>query len=588
MLRSLYDYAVTHGLAAAPGFVPKTVKAYIDLSSKAKDYVDVFLGDEEPVACPDIGSLANGTDKSNVLVEKRSLVLPEEESAKSRFFRNALRSAAEAEPVLKLCVDALEREETCKRLQTLLTENRIKPSDRISFRVDGKRLVELPSVSAWWQDYRRQFRDQGEGGKSLCLITGRPTIPMSTTPSVTGLRSVGGHASGDALICFDKNAFCSYGLKQGANAPVSEEAYAGVKAALDELLRDAPVLAGMKFVHWYDGEVSQEEDPIWNCGDFGDFPLPGAEEEEEQDPDEREAAEQAARINADRLVNSPLTGERDVRLGDTVYHILLLSGVGGRVMIRRYEQGKYLELQKNLDKWNRDLALVGRDGNQLLPSCKLTARLLRLLKPLKTDSRPFERLSKELAGVTPAILQAILTGGPLPDSVAVRSLQSIRALMYTEEDGNRLFSEIGRCCQWLKVWLIRNQKKGDTIMSGYDPNIQSNAYHCGAILAIYERIQAAANPNVNVTVVQRYYGAAIQTPALVIGRLSSLSQHHLRDIERQGRGLRIYFADKLSGEYAAIDGKIPAVLSLSEQAEFALGYYQMTALLNQKKNNKED
>ena len=55
-------------------------------------------------------------------------------------------------------------------------------------------------------------------------------------------------AQGDALICFDKDAFCSYGLKQAANAPVSEEAFAGVKAALDELLKGAPVLAGMKFV----------------------------------------------------------------------------------------------------------------------------------------------------------------------------------------------------------------------------------------------------------------------------------------------------------------------------------------------------
>lgn len=87
-----------------------------------------------------------------------------------------------------------------------------------------------------------------EKDKAPCPITGRPTIPTATVPPISGLSVVGGHAQGDALICFDKDAFCSYGLKQAANAPVSEEAFAGVKAALDELLKGAPVLAGMKFV----------------------------------------------------------------------------------------------------------------------------------------------------------------------------------------------------------------------------------------------------------------------------------------------------------------------------------------------------
>jgi CRISPR-associated protein Csd1 len=52
---------------------------------------------------------------------------------------------------------------------------------------------------------------------------------------VPGLFSVGGHASGDALICFDKNAFCSYDLEKAANAPVSEEAVTAVNAALTDL-----------------------------------------------------------------------------------------------------------------------------------------------------------------------------------------------------------------------------------------------------------------------------------------------------------------------------------------------------------------
>ena len=110
MLKALYDYGVRRQLALPPGFAGKTMKAYISLS-ESDDHVSVYLGGDEPVPCPDIGSLANGKDKSNVLAEKRSVVIPEEPGSKSTFFLEALRSAAEEEPLLKVCVRALETPE---------------------------------------------------------------------------------------------------------------------------------------------------------------------------------------------------------------------------------------------------------------------------------------------------------------------------------------------------------------------------------------------------------------------------------------------------------------------------------------------
>ena len=575
MLKSLYDYALRHELALPAGCVNNTVKAYLSLSAYS-DYVGVIMGDAEPVPCPDIGSKSKGPEKSNVIVEKRSVVLPEEPSAKSAFFLAALRDAAEAVPECAVCVAALENAETREKLRQELDRNKVKPTDRISFAVDGLPIVRNDALLAWWETYRKQFAKQDAANQTRCLITGEPTVPLATTPSIQGLRAVGGHSSGDALICFDKAAFTSYGLKQGANAPVSEETFSAVKAALDSLLKSAPILAGMKFVHWYDADIQPEDDPIRTSSDFGDWDLG---DDEEETPAERQRKERAENDKATQLVNSVRSGERDVVLGKVRYHILLLSGVGGRVMVRRYEQGDYKQLQTALARWNSDLALTNASGTQLLPGCKLTARLLRLLKYQKSDSKPFERLSKELSGVTPTILQSILTGAPLPDSVAVRSLQAIRSQMLSdEEDSGRLLYGLGLSCQWLKAWLIRNQNKGDVMMSAYNPENHSPAYQCGAILAIYEKIQSAAYPDVNVSVVQRYYASAIQTPALVIGRLSQLSVHHLREVEKNhGKGLRNHFAKMLADAYAAIDGAIPTTLTLPEQAEFALGYYQMQA-----------
>lgn len=56
-----------------------------------------------------------------------------------------------------------------------------------------------------------------------------------------------------------------------------------MKAALDDLLKDAPILAGMKFVHWFDREIPQEDDPLYTV-DFG-YDLPEDETDEEAEPE---------------------------------------------------------------------------------------------------------------------------------------------------------------------------------------------------------------------------------------------------------------------------------------------------------------
>ena len=273
MLKALYDYGLRRLLTLPPGFIEKTVKAYISLSED-NDRVSIYLGDDELLPCPDMGSLAQGKDKCNVLVEKRSIVIPDapadgaKPAAKSAFFLETLRDASEEEPLLKTCVRALETPEIMEAIRAELDRMKIKPGDRVSFRVNGNPMVESENIRRWWREYRKRFAKGDASPTELCLITGEPTVPMMTTTPIQGLRVVGGHASGDALICFDKAAFCSYNQKKAVNAPVSEEAFGVVKSALDDLLKDAPILAGMKFVHWFDREIAQEEAPFCTL-DFG-------------------------------------------------------------------------------------------------------------------------------------------------------------------------------------------------------------------------------------------------------------------------------------------------------------------------------
>jgi CRISPR-associated protein Csd1 len=581
MLKALYDYSVNHHLTLPPGFVTKTVKAYIQIDTQS-DYVGVFLNDDEPIPCPDIGSAAQGSAKCNVLVEKRSVVLPEQPFAKSTFFLEALRAASVGVPELALCVKFLETPEAIASIQSELNRNKIKPSDRISFMVDGIPVVKLSGVQEWWQDFRKQFQATNADEMTRCLITGELIVPVATTAKIQGLRVVGGHSSGDALICFDKPAFQSYDLKKAANAPVSEEAFSAVKAALDDLLKDAPVLAGMKFVHWYDRDIPPEDDLFQQLGFGGD-----AEEDELETEVEREQRERDVRRKADVLIQNIKDGAAPTYdLSHTSYYILMLTGVNSRIMIRRFDRGNYEELRKKLELWQDDLALTNRVGVAPIKDCKLVARLMRLLKYQKSDTRPFDRLDKELSGVTPAILTAILTGGQLPDCVGVRALAYIRSkILSADNDDTAAAIPDAIACQWLKVWLLRKDRQEEFLMDKYNMSpTEHPAYHCGGIMAVYATIQKTAMRDVNVGIVERYYASAIQTPALVLGQLSRLSNYHLAQMDN--KWLASVYQEDLQQLYTLLGNDVPVALEPKEQAYFALGYYQMCAKLNKEKADR--
>ena len=101
------------------------------------------------------------------------------------------------------------------------------------------------------------------------------------------------------------------------------------------------------------------------------------------------------------------------------------------------------------------------------------------------------------------------------------------------------------------------------------------AYHCGALVAVYGAIQSRAMPDVNASLIDRYYASASQTPALVLGQLSRMSNYHISKLE----SLRHYFASLRDQVACAVGETIPTVLLPEQQAYFALGYYQMCAKL---------
>lgn len=91
-----------------------------------------------------------------------------------------------------------------------------------------------PAIQNAWQTH---YNDRSAGADTVqCLITGKQAPAALVHPSIMGVQ--GAQSSGAALVSFNADAFCSYGHKQGENAPMSEYAAFAYTTALNRLLAD--------------------------------------------------------------------------------------------------------------------------------------------------------------------------------------------------------------------------------------------------------------------------------------------------------------------------------------------------------------
>ena len=592
MLEALYQYAKDHQLTAIPGFKPKKVKYYISFSGNG-DFIgfDQVEDDTPQPMCPDIGSLANGTTKSNIIAEKAEVIfnLPDKDGKykreqKQKFYLDALAEAAKHDTLFAPALKGFQ-EHLAEIGEAFLSDKKRKPADFLSIKVDGKPLESSTGYLEWWEVFRKQFDTKKSSGEMRCFITGELTEPVKTVSPVPGLSRVGGHTKGDSFICFDKDAYKSYGFEQAANAAVSESAVAGVNAALADLMKGAPVLAGAKNVHWFS---EQTENDVTKVLDF-DLDIGLGDDEPEDDPSEQiESDEQRVQRMFRALQENALPDMPQNR-----YYMMSLSGVNGRVMIRSYDEGTYDELCGNLRAWYKDIEIYIDGHGYKYP--KLFAFYRRLLKFTTDQTKISERIEKELSGIAPQMMYAILHNAPLPDTVAAKALAYIRSDLYTgaNDESQKKSREPDRiACQILKAWLNRrhrkNNKEESIIMDKLNPESPSAAYQTGRLMAVYAALQNAALGDVNAGIVERYYTSACTSPALVMGKLATLAQYHLSKLKG---GDKSYLAPIYSKDLEEISCKIgkdmPKRFTLEQQAEFALGYYFQCAEIRARKSQSK-
>ena len=98
------------------------------------------------------------------------------------------------------------------------------------------------------------------------------------------------------------------------------------------------------------------------------------------------------------------------------------------------------------------------------------------------------------------------------------------------------------------------------------------AYVLGRLFSVLESIQKEANPTITTTIHDRYFNSACATPAVIFPVLLKLKNSHMKKLERDKGGAKVYY-EKEVGKIMGKFDDFPERLSLEQQGQFALGYY---------------
>lgn len=398
------------------------------------------------------------------------------------------------------------------------------------------------------------MNERGEGDRlQACLITGEMDSPTRLHTAIKGVW--GAQSSGANIVSFNLFAFNSYGKEQGFNAPIGKKAEHAYTTALNKLLakdsRQRMQVGNASTVFWAD-QKNMLEDIFLDL--FGE----PAKENPEQ-------ANQAIRA----LFESPKSGARPLEDDYTRFHVLGLSPNASRIAIRFWYAGTVGEVAKNIKQHFDDCAIVHG------PKERDYLSIFRLLVSTAIQGKA-DNIQPNLSG---EVMKSILSGMPYPQALlasAVRRCKAEREITYPR-------------AALIKAVLVRDSryygKTQKEVGMSLDRVNVNPGYLLGRLFAVLEKAQERANPGIDATIKDRFYGAASSTPVTVFPRLLKLKNHHIAKLENKGEAVNL---EKLIGEIVDAVRDFPALLSLPDQGRFAIGYYHQRQDFFKKKEQKTE
>ena len=413
----------------------------------------------------------------------------------------------------------------------------------LSFRL-VEEAVDLVCQSKAVQEYVSQANQVKSDNvqKGICLVTGKPAPIARLHNAVKGV-----NAKPAPFTSVNLSAFESYGKEQGFIFPVGEQAMFEYTTALNTLLagENRFRIGDVTAICWSAKPTPLEESLASLINGGG-----------KDNPD--------AHIDAVKsLYKSLYNGKYTEPDGKEKFYLLGLSPNSARVVVRFWHETTVAALSESIAAWYDDLQMV-RGENSPYPEYM---PLPRLLGNLVLDGK-MENLSSDL--IT-QITDAALNNRVLPVSLLQAALRRNKAEQkITYGRASLLKAYINRA---IRAGRLKNMKE---LTMSLDRNRQDIGYVLGRLFAVLEKAQAEANPGLNATIADRYFGSASSTPIAVFGTLMRLLPHHLNKLEFEGRAVQLQWEIRQILEHCQ---KFPNHLNLEQQGLFAIGYYHETQFL---------
>jgi len=395
-------------------------------------------------------------------------------------------------------------------------------------------VCQRPNVVARYERHRREV---ARGALGQCLVTGEMTEIEAAHPVIKGVWHA--QTAGASIVSFNARAFESYGKtgRQGENSPVGKLAAFAYTTALNHLLgkgsRNRVQVGDASTVFW-----AQKSDEVEDA--FADFFGEG------DNPDARVETVRA-------LLESVQSGKFDGARGNNRFYVLGLAPNAARIAVRFWHAAPLNEIASRVRDWFADIEMTRGPSDPEYPS------LFRLLTACAVQGKA-DNIPPNLGG---DVMRAILSGSPFPSTWLNAAVQRCRA----EQRVIYLRAAAIKAC--LNRTLRHHATEKEFLLM-LDPSNTNTAYRLGRLFAVLEKIQEEASPGLNVTIRERYYGAASSTPVTVFTTLLRLKNHHLAKLSNRGRAVNL---EKLIVEITQGVSDFPSHLGLPEQGRFALGYY---------------
>lgn len=381
-----------------------------------------------------------------------------------------------------------------------------------------------------------------------CSVTGKAAPLARLFPQVTDV--AGAQSSGASLISFNRDSFNSYGRTQAYNASVSQRVAFGAGTALKMLLSDPERkirLGATTFTFWSD-RPSPDEDNLF-IRFFGGG-------------DKNDTAEDSVTVTRVRDAIKGIKSGHPLRANfnpDVRYYVLGISPNAARLSVRFFETSTLGEMAERYGQYLRDIDMVDVS----------TTSIFQLVRQCAVQGK-YENLPSTL--VNPC-MRAVLTGSRFPQSLLSTLLSRMRA-----DHGSNNRWDMGQRASLIKACLVRNLQSTKESEIDVALNRDNNCvgYLLGRLFAVMERAQSEALGTTNATIRDKYIGSASVTPARVMPTLMHGCQNHLSDLRKKRPGLNVILEkelDEIVGRKLS-DNPYPGTLSMEDQGEFFIGYYQ--------------